>query len=71
LDARDVRFKIEELVERDDRGAALGNMRAIGTGSGLDVGTPVAFVYTFHFGRIVRAAEYLDWARAREAAGWL
>ena len=68
---RDLRFEIEELVERGDRVIAFGNMRAVGAGSGLDVGNQVAFVYRFHLGHIVRAEEYLDLARARKAAGWL
>ena len=66
-----LRFELAELVERGDRVIASGYVRGTGAGSGVEIQVPLAIVFTWRGGKIIRGEEYLDTDRAREAVGSL
>jgi ketosteroid isomerase-like protein len=66
LQLNDMRFVLEELVERGNRVVASGHIRGTGVGSNLEVEVPLAIVYTLRDGKIVRGEEYLEPRRAMD-----
>lgn len=65
----DLRFELAELVERGDRVIASGYVRGTGAGSGVEIQVPLAIVFTWRDGKVIRGEEYLDPDRALEALG--
>jgi uncharacterized protein len=65
----DMRVGYERVLDAGDKVVAIGVVRGTGSGSGVDVGVPIAFLVTVRDGLITRVQEYLDPAEALEAAG--
>jgi ketosteroid isomerase-like protein len=65
----DWRFVPEEFIVGDDDVAVLGYLHARGKGSGVEVDTPAAHVWSFRSGKAVRMQVFLDKEEALEAAG--
>jgi uncharacterized protein len=63
------RIEAEEFVEGDDRVFVTVHLTARGQGSGLEVDQRFFQVYTVRDGKIRRMVEYVDRARALDAAG--
>jgi uncharacterized protein len=63
------RIEPEEYVQGDDRVFVTVHLTARGQGSGMEVDQRFFQVYTVHDGKIRRMVEYVDRARALEAAG--
>jgi ketosteroid isomerase-like protein len=61
------RQEIERIVEGGDRVALLLHSFAVGKGSGVEVETRYAHVWTMRRGRGVRVDTYEDWAEALES----
>jgi uncharacterized protein len=59
----------EEFVQGDDRVLVTVHLTARGQGSGMEINQRFFQVYTVRDGKIRRMVEYLDRARALEAAG--
>ncbi len=59
----------DDIRDLGDRVLALGTMRAIGKGSGVETEVPYAVVAGFGNGRMTRFTDYGDRAKALEAAG--
>jgi ketosteroid isomerase-like protein len=65
----DVRVAYERVLDAGDKVVAIGVVGGTGSGSGVDVGVPIAFLVTVRDGLITRVQEYLDPAHALTAAG--
>ena len=60
---------IPDIRDLDDRLFALGTLRVIGRGSGIETEVPVAFVARFRDGLMTECKDYGDKSLALEAAG--
>jgi ketosteroid isomerase-like protein len=60
---------LPDFRDLDDRVLALGTLRVIGRGSGIETEVPVAFVARFRDGLMTECNDYGDKSRALEAAG--
>ena len=65
----DMRIEVDRYLDAGSAVIAVGMVRGRGIGSGADLEVPIAFLYTFTDGRIVRVEEYLDPGEALEAVG--
>jgi ketosteroid isomerase-like protein len=65
----EVTVELEETVDLGDTVLALGRVRAHGEASGVDLDTPIAFVFEFEEGLARRARAYLDQQEALDAVG--
>ena len=63
------RLEAEAFLPAEDKVVVLVVLRGRGRGSGAEVATPAAHVWTMRLGRAVRVEAYMDRARALEAAG--
>jgi ketosteroid isomerase-like protein len=58
-----------EFRDLGDRVLCLGHVKARGRGSGMELDSPIGFVFTVRRGKVVRAEGFLSRAEALEAAG--
>ena len=58
-----------EYRDLGDRVLMLGHFHARGRESGLEIDSPIVWIYTLRGGKLVRAEGFLSWAEALEAAG--
>jgi hypothetical protein len=58
-----------DVRDLGDRVLALGTMRTIGRGSGVENEVAVAFVASFRDGLCTHFKDYGEWAQALEAVG--
>ena len=58
-----------ELRDLGERVLCLGHVKARGRGSGMELDSPIGFVFTVRRGRVVGAEGFLSHAEALEAAG--
>jgi ketosteroid isomerase-like protein len=65
----DVTVQLDEVRDLGDTVLAIGRIRALGEGSGIDLDGPIALVYEFEEGLIRRARAYLDPEQALDAVG--
>jgi ketosteroid isomerase-like protein len=65
----DMRVEQDRVLDAGDKVVAIGVARGTGSGSGVDIGVPIAFVVTVRDGLITRVQEYLDPTEALKAAG--
>ena len=63
------RLKAEAFLPAEDKVVVLVVLRGKGKGSGAEVATPAAHVWTMRRGKAIRVAAYMDRAKALEAAG--
>jgi ketosteroid isomerase-like protein len=68
-DWEDLRFAAEELRENGDLAVSLGQIRATGRVSGVELDVPIAFLWRFRDGKVVFAQSFSDPAEALRAAG--
>ena len=64
----DVRLEVSEFVDRGDTIVTVGEMRARGKGSGIEIREARAWVWLIRDGRVVRHETYDDAGVALEAA---
>jgi ketosteroid isomerase-like protein len=64
----DFRFEVDEYRDAGNRVIAFGTSRGTGKGGGVPVEVPLALVYTFEGGQVVRVEEFLDRDQALTAA---
>ncbi len=57
------------FVELGDKVCVLANVRAHGTGSGIEVAHPCGYALTLREGAIIRSLFYFDQSQARQAVG--
>jgi ketosteroid isomerase-like protein len=70
LDAfEDIRWEPEEMLDLGDRLLVTTHQRGQGAGSGVAVSEPVFQLFTTRRGLVVRQEDFLDRAKALEAAG--
>lgn len=70
LDAfEDIRWDPEEILDFGDRFLVTAQQRGHGSGSGVAVSEPVFQLFTLRRGLVVRQEDFLDRAKAVEAAG--
>jgi ketosteroid isomerase-like protein len=62
-------IEISELRDLGGNGVALGRVLTHGSGSGVDLEIPVAYVAEFEDGLVRKARAYLDQNKALEAVG--
>jgi ketosteroid isomerase-like protein len=61
---------VDEMRELDDeRVLAFGGIRMVGRGSGIELDQPVAWLFAFRAGKIVRYQAFRDRAETLQAAG--
>jgi ketosteroid isomerase-like protein len=58
-----------EFRDLGDRVLAFGHVQARGRESGVEINSPMGWVFTVRGGKLVKAEGFLDPAQAREAAG--
>ena len=63
------RLEAEAFLPAEDKVVVLVVLRGKGKGSGAEVATPAAHVWTMRRGKATRVAAYMDRAKALEAAG--
>ena len=63
------RLEAEAFLPAEDKVVVLVVLRGKGKGSGAEVATPAAHVWTMKLGKAIRVAAYMDRAKALEAAG--
>ncbi len=61
--------EVEEIKDLDDRVVVLGHVHARGRGSGLELDSPVAYVFEFVDELLARGSSYFDHDEALAAAG--
>jgi ketosteroid isomerase-like protein len=61
---------VDEIRDLGDRVLVLGRVEGRGRGSGVQVDTPVGFMFDFRGVKISRIRNYLDHDEALRAAGW-
>ena len=59
-----------EFRDLGDRVIAIGRVKARGRESGVELDSPIAFVFTLRRGKLVKAEGFLNRAQALEAAGF-
>ena len=70
LDAfEDIRWDPEAILDLGDKILVTAQQRGHGSGSGVAVSEPVFQLFTFRRGLVVRQEDFLDRAKALEAAG--
>ena len=65
----DVRNEWGEFRDLGDRVLVFGHVKARGRGSGVQLDSPMGWVYTVRRGKLVRAEGFLNRAEALQAAG--
>jgi ketosteroid isomerase-like protein len=65
----DLTIEASEIRDLGDTVLALGRMRMRGEASGVDLESPVAYLYEFEEGLVRKARAYLDPQQALEAVG--
>jgi ketosteroid isomerase-like protein len=65
----DVTVQLNEVRDLGETVLAIGRVRALGEGSGIDMDGPIALVYEFEGELIRRARAYLDPQQALDAVG--
>jgi ketosteroid isomerase-like protein len=65
----DLQVTAEEFLDAGDRVLVTEHHRGRGRGSGIEVDTRLYSVYTLRDGKVIRADEYAERAKAMEAAG--
>jgi ketosteroid isomerase-like protein len=65
----DVRVEVGEFIDAGDRVVVTGRTRARAKGSGMELDTPLALVWTVTDGRLARIEVFTDRRDALEAAG--
>jgi ketosteroid isomerase-like protein len=65
----DVVIEITETLDAGDTVVAMANVRAHGDASGVDLETPIAYVFQFEDGLVRRARAYFDQQEALSAVG--
>lgn len=65
----DVTIAVEEMRDLGETVIAIGRVRALGEGSGIDLDGPIALAYEFEGVLIRRARAYLDPQEALQAVG--
>ena len=65
----EIRMEVSDIRDLGEQVVALGHIYARGQGSGVPVESPGAWVVDWKDGKAVRVREYLDHAKALEAAG--
>jgi ketosteroid isomerase-like protein len=65
----EVRNEWSEFRDLDDRVLALGQVKARGRGSGMELASPMGWVFTVRRGKVVTAEGFLSRAKALEAVG--
>ena len=63
------RWEVQKLIDVDDRVVALLHEHRRGRGSGVEIGTDIAMIYSFKGGKVVRIEPFMRQAAALEAAG--
>jgi ketosteroid isomerase-like protein len=58
-----------EFRDLDDRVLALGHVKARGRGSGMELESPMGWVFTIRRGKVAKAEGFLSRAQALEAVG--
>ena len=58
-----------EFRDLDDRVLALGHVKARGRGSGMELESPIGWVFTIRRGKVAKAEGFLSRAEALEAVG--
>ena len=58
-----------EFRDLGDRVLALGHVKARGRGSGMELDSPMGWVFTVRHGKMVKAVGFLDRVEALEAVG--
>ena len=59
----------EEIVDARNPVIGLGHLRLRGRGSGVEFNSPIAFVWSFERGLVVRQRDFADWDEALRGAG--
>src|SRR5262245_21584681 len=65
----DVRLDVARYLDSEETVVALGQMRARGKGSGVEIREARAWVWTLRNGRVIRHETFADHGEALEAAG--
>jgi ketosteroid isomerase-like protein len=65
----ELRGEWSEFRDLGDRVLVLGRAKARGRGSGMELDSPMGWVFTMRDGKVVRAEGYLSRAETLEAAG--
>jgi ketosteroid isomerase-like protein len=65
----DLRNEWTEFRDLGDRVLALGRVQARGRESGVEIDSPMGWVFTVRGGKLLKAEGFLDPAKALEAAG--
>jgi ketosteroid isomerase-like protein len=65
----EVRNEWIEFRDLGDRVLALGHVKARGRGSGMELDSPMGWVFTVRLGKVVKAEGFLSRAEALEAVG--
>jgi ketosteroid isomerase-like protein len=65
----ELRNEWSEIRDLGERVLCLGHVKARGRGSGMELDSPIGFVFTVGRGKVVRAEGFLSHADALEAAG--
>jgi ketosteroid isomerase-like protein len=65
----ELRNEWSEFRDLGERVLCLGHVKARGRGSGMELDSPIGFVFTVRRGKVVRAEGFLSRAQALEAAG--
>jgi ketosteroid isomerase-like protein len=65
----DVTVQLDEVRDFGETVVAIGRVRALGEGSGIDLDGPIALSYEFEDGLVRRARAYLDPQQALDAVG--
>ncbi len=63
------RLEAEAFLPAEDKVVVLVVLRGTGRGSGVEVATPAAHVWTMSRGKAIRVEAYMDRAKALRAAG--
>jgi ketosteroid isomerase-like protein len=62
-------IELNEFRDLDDRVVAFGHAKARGRGSGMELDSPMGWVFTVRRGKIVKSEGFLSRSKALEAAG--
>jgi uncharacterized protein len=65
----DTKFRFPEILDAGDQVVGLGRFSARGEMSGIETGTPFAYVVEYRHGKARRVRAFLDHDEALEAAG--
>ena len=62
-------LKLDRVLDCGEKVVSTGSVSGVGTGSGAEVEVPIAFIYTFKHGVVVRVEEYLNPREALKEVG--